>query len=278
MAADSFRTSSFVANCSILFTEHPLLERPEAARRAGFLDVELWWPFPQAVPPSSEQDDLVDAAERAQVRVTGLNYFGGDLAAGERGIIADPTRVEEFRASVEVAHRLGGRLGCRTFNALYGVRSTPANEAEPRTARANLRYAVDHAAETGATVVLEPLSDVPGYPLRTIAEVVEVIDEAGAPANLGLQADVYHLASNGVGLDEALAAAEVVRHVQIADHPGRGEPGSGDLPLGDFLCALRGSGYDGRVALEFAPTASTTDSLAAMRFAQASCDNSPGGE
>jgi hydroxypyruvate isomerase len=254
-----------------------MLRRPDAARRAGLGEVEFWWPFPSAVPTSSELDAFAAAVEGARVRVTGLNYFGGDLSAGERGIMADPARVEEFHESVRVAHQLGERLGCRSFNALYGVRSTHSI-AEQATALANLRYAVGWAAERGAVVLLEPLSGVPGYPLRTISEVRDIIDATGSPPNPGLQSDLYHLAANGVDLDEALEAVAITRHVQIADYPGRGAPGSGRLPLGGLLRAMRARGYDGRVALEYVPTGSTVDSLAALRVADAPFDNTPGGE
>jgi hydroxypyruvate isomerase len=268
---------AFVANCSILFTEYPLLRRAEAAHLAGFAEVEFWWPFPNATPTSFELDEFVTAIERAQVRVTGLNYYGGNLAGGQRGILADPARTDEFRETVRVAHRLGERVGCRSFNALYGVRSKHS-VPEDRTAHANLQYALDRAADGGAKVLLEPLSDVAGYPLRTITDVRDVIDAAGSPPHLGLQSDLYHLAANGVDLDEALDAVPITGHVQVADYPGRGEPGSGSLPLGEFLHGLRARGYDGRVALEYVPTGSTVDSLAALSALNAHFMNTPGGE
>src|SRR4051812_9031004 len=108
------------ANLSLLFTEVPFLERFAAARAAGFASVECWWPFRTADPGPAEVDGLLGAIDRAGVRLVGLNLFGGDLAAGERGIISHPERTAQLRASLAVAARVAGATGCGVFNALYG--------------------------------------------------------------------------------------------------------------------------------------------------------------
>jgi hydroxypyruvate isomerase len=252
----------YAVNLSILFTELDLLDRPAAAKAAGFDAVEFWWPFSVAAPRTGEVDAFVAAIADADVRLVGLNFFAGDLAAGERGVVSLPRRVEEFKAGVDLAVEIGRRLSCPAFNALYGNRIDGTSAAEQdAVALGNLRYAARAVADIGATVLLEPVSGIAGYPLRTVADVVAVLDRVGEP-NIGLLADLYHLAVNGDDVAAAIAAhTDRVAHVQIADAPGRGEPGSGELPLDDWLAALVANGYQGYVAAEYKPTATSADSF-----------------
>ena len=252
----------YAVNLSILFTELDLLDRGAAAKAAGFDAVEFWWPFGVAAPPAAEVDAFVSSVAAAGVRLVGLNFFAGDLASGERGLVSSPTRADEFRASVDLAVDIGRRLGCRAFNALYGNRIDAASTAEQdAVAIASLRYAATSVAQIGATVLLEPVSGIPAYPLRTAADVIAVLDQVDAP-NIGLLADLYHLAVNGEDVAAVIAArTDRTAHVQIADAPGRGEPGSGDLPLDDWLAALAANGYAGYVAAEYKPTVASADSF-----------------
>src|ERR671937_3060537 len=112
----------YAVNCSILLTELPLLERPAAARAAGFDAVEFWWPFAEPVPPDAEVDRFVRAIEDAGVRLTGLNFAAGDMPAGDRGLASWPGRETEFRDNIDVALGIGERLGTGVFNLLYGNR------------------------------------------------------------------------------------------------------------------------------------------------------------
>jgi hydroxypyruvate isomerase len=245
-------------NCSILFTELPLLERPAAARAAGFGAIELWWPFADAVPGDREVEALVSAITDAGVRLVALNFAAGDLAAGDRGLVSWPERAAEFRDNVEVAVGIGEQLGCRAFNALYGNRVDGADPAaQDELATGQLALAGRAAARVGGTVLLEPLSGAPRYPLRTAADAVAVLDRVAAAtgaANLGLLADLYHLASNGDDLDRLAGDhAGRVAHVQIADVPGRGAPGTGTLDLDRHLARLQAAGYRGFVGLEYVP-------------------------
>ncbi|HEY2793396.1 MAG TPA: TIM barrel protein, partial [Micromonosporaceae bacterium] len=122
-------------------------------------------------------------------------------------------------------------------------------------------YAASAVADIGATVLLEPVSAIPSYPLRTAADVLTVLDNVGAP-NTGLLADLYHLAVNGDDVAEAITKhTDRIAHVQIADAPGRGEPGSGELPIDEWLDALAAKGYSGYVAAEYKPTARSADSF-----------------
>ncbi|MFE0019487.1 hydroxypyruvate isomerase family protein [Amycolatopsis sp. NPDC059021] len=260
---------AYVANLSTLFKELPLLDRPKAARDAGFTGVEFWWPFEVAVPSRDEVDAFVAAIEKAGVRLTGLNFFAGDMPAGDRGVVSWPGRETEFAESLAVALGIAERLGCRSFNALYGNRIEGVEPArQDELALANLASAAEAAAGIGAQLVLEPLSGAERYPLKTTADAVKILDELGRD-NVRLLADLYHLATNGDDLD-ALVAAHTPRigHVQIADVPGRHEPGTGSLDIEGYLEKLETAGYRGEVGVEYLPAGETVASLQWLPIAQ----------
>jgi hydroxypyruvate isomerase len=256
----------YLVNCSLMFTEEPLLRRPAAARAAGFSAVEFWWPFATPVPPDHEVDAFVAAVSDAGVALVGLNFFAGDLAGPDCGVLSIPGRSGQFRDNIDVATGIGERLGVRGFNALYGNRVDGADPAaQDELATENIVLAAKAAAGIGATVFIEPVSGPKPYPLRTADDAVGVVRRARAAgaANVGFLCDLYHLASNGDDLDAAIAAhVGVTAHVQIADAPGRGEPGSGQLDLDRYLSALEDHGYRGWVSLEYKPTSTTEASLA----------------
>ncbi len=254
----------YAANCSLLFTEVPLLERPAAATAAGFTAVEFWWPWPdQPVPADAEVAAFVAAVQDAGVALVGLNFFAGDLAGPDAGVVSLPERVAEFRDNVDVVTGIGRSLGVPAFNALYGNRvETATPQQQDELAVENLAFAARAVAAIGGTVLVEPVSGPKPYPLRTAADVVAVLDRVDAD-NVGLLLDLFHLANNGDDLDAAVAAyPHRIAHVQIADHPGRHEPGSGTLDLDRLLHDIELGGYAGRVALEYVPTTTTLDSLA----------------
>lgn len=252
----------YEVNCSILFTELPLLERPAAVKAAGFDAVEFWWPFAEAVPADKDVDAFVAAVQDAGVQLVGLNFFAGDMPAGDRGLASWPSRSAEFRDNIDVTVAIGERLGCRAFNALYGNRvDEVAPEAQDELGAENLALAARAAARIGGTVLVEPVSGAERYPLLTAADALAVIDRAGE-ANVGLLADLYHLAVNGDDVDAVTAQhADRVAHVQIADAPGRNEPGTGNLPLDRQLAALEAAGYAGWVGLEYKPATTSADSF-----------------
>jgi hydroxypyruvate isomerase len=257
----------YLANCSMLFTEVPLLERAAAAKAAGFDTVEFWWPWPdRPVPGDADVDAFVAAIQDAGVQLAGLNFFAGDLAGPDCGVLSIPARSQQFRDNVEVTLGIGERLGTKAFNALYGNRVDEATPGEQDDLGAeNLAYAAKAADRLGATVLVEPVSGPKPYPLRTAADAVGVVDRVRATgaANVGFLCDLFHLANNGDDVDAAIAGyADRVAHVQIADAPGRGEPGSGELPLDRWLGDLERAGYAGYVGLEYKPTTSTAESLA----------------
>lgn len=244
---------AYTVNCSILLTELPLLERPPAAKAAGFDAVEFWWPFADSVPADREVDAFIGAIRDAGVQLTGLNFAAGDLPAGDRGLVSWMGRESEFHDNIDVVVGIGRALGTTGFNALYGNRSADVDrEAQDATAVANLAAAAAGVAAIGGTVLLEPVSGVPRYPLRKAADVLTVIDRVGA-ANVKLLADFYHLAVNG---DDVAAVIEDhaadFGHIQIADAPGRGAPGTGILPLRAWIDRSSELGYAGPVSLEYA--------------------------
>ena len=248
-----------------MFTELALLERPQAAKQTGFDAVEFWWPWAVAVPSDAEVEEFVTAVTSADVQLVGLNFFAGDMAGGDRGLVSWPARSGEFKDNIDVTVALGERLGCRAFNALYGNRvddSTP--EEQDNLAAENIVLAAKAAQRIGGTVLVEPVSGAPRYPLLTAAEARQVIDRASAEGadNVRLLFDVYHLAVNGDDVEAAIdASAGRIGHVQIADAPGRNEPGTGTLDIDYYLGRLAATGYDGWVGLEYKPSGKSADSF-----------------
>jgi hydroxypyruvate isomerase len=260
--AGSRHSLPYDVNLSILFTEIPLLERAEVARALGFKAVEFWWPFEVAVPPDAEVDRFVSSVEDAGLALIGLNFFAGNMAAGERGLVSWLGREAEFTDSVDVAVDIAGRLGCRSFNALYGNRIDGVDPSvQDELALSNLDFAAGAAEKIGAGLVIEPLSGAERYPLLTAADAIALIDKLGRD-NVTLLADLYHLGVNGEDLDTVIAEyTPRIGHVQIADVPGRGEPGSGSQDIEGYLEKLQAAGYDGHVGIEYKATGASADSF-----------------
>jgi len=156
--------TSWTVNCSILLADRPLLARPQAARDAGFDAVEFWWPFPTATPSDREVDEFVAAVRDAGVTLSGLNFAAGDMPAGERGLLSDPKRAEQFRDSVAIAVEIGAHLGTAGFNALYGLRL----DAGTLLAPSDPRLALLHQIAEGVRSLLRtaqqtyPITRMPG--------------------------------------------------------------------------------------------------------------------
>ncbi|MDT0380385.1 TIM barrel protein [Streptomyces sp. DSM 42041] len=252
----------FTVNLSILFTELPLLERPAAAAAAGFRAVELWWPWVDApVPPQSDLDALRDALRDAGTQLTGLNFYAGRLPGPDRGALSVPgEESERFRANVDVAAGFAESLGCTALNALYGNRvEGVSDEEQDALALANLQLAARAADRIGAVVLIEALNapESPRCPVVSAPRAVEVVEQVNAATGLDnarFLMDLYHLSMNGEDLAGVIERyAGVTGHVQIADNPGRGAPGTGDLDFTDLLGRLRKHGYDGWVGLEYKP-------------------------
>ncbi|MDQ0821297.1 hydroxypyruvate isomerase [Arthrobacter sp. V4I6] len=253
---------TYSVNCSILLTELPLLQRPAAAKAAGFDAVEFWWPFDTSVPGDAHVTAFERAITDAGVQLTGLNFNAGNMPGGDRGLVSWPSRSAEFLDNIDAVAGIGAHLGCKAFNALYGNRiDGESAEKQDAVGAENLAAAAAGIARIGGTVLLEPVSGAPRYPLLTAADVLDVIARVKAESgmeNVKLLADFYHLAVNG---DDVAAVienhAKDFGHIQIADSPGRGAPGSGDLPLGEWIERSRELGYAGYTGLEYKEPAET---------------------
>lgn len=252
----------FTVNLSILFTELPLLERPAAAAAAGFTAVELWWPWTDApVPEKSELDGLRRALTDAGTRLTGLNFYAGQLPGPDRGALSVPgEESSKFRRNVEVVAGFAQSTGCTALNALYGNRVTGASPAEQdQLALENLTLAAHAAHDIGAVLLIEALNAVesPHCPIVSAPKAVDVVEEVNRATGLGnakFLMDLYHLAMNGEDLHKVIDAyTAVTAHVQIADSPGRGAPGTGELDFAGLLDRLAEAGYEGRIGLEYKP-------------------------
>ena len=246
----------FDVNCSILFTELPLTQRATAARAAGFDAVEFWWPWDAMVPSDAAADAFVRSVADAGVELVSLNFHTGDMAAGERGIVSHPARAADFRENAAAAAEIAGRTGCKRLNAPYGLRlpGVPAAEQDAVAAE-NLAFAARAAEKAGAAVLVEAINsvDIPGFPVDTAGKALEVIGRADA-ANVGFLADLYHLAKMGEDVADVLSRhRESILHVQVADPPGRGAPGTGTLDFEPLFRQLAAQGYEGRVGLEYVP-------------------------
>src|SRR4051794_2259672 len=234
----------FSAHVSMLFRDLPPLERPAAARAAGFELVETWWPEP----------GFADAVRAAGVGVSCLNADGGSIPDGERGFLNVPERADESLAAVERALALAREVGSPVVNVLAG-RALPdvPRRRQLDTALALLRDAAALAEAAGVAIVLEPINelDIPGYLLPTARAAADAIEAVGSPA-LRLLFDAYHSARSGADpLREVREVAALLGHVQYADHPGRGAPGTGTIDLDAFVATLAEVGYEGAVGLEY---------------------------
>lgn len=248
----------FAANLSMLFTEHPFLERFAAANGAGFEAVEFLFPY--------EFDTAAIGRELQgnNLELVLFNLPAGNFASGDRGMANDPGRVEEFRAGVATALQTAQSLGSGRLNCLAGLRLAGVpDETQIATLVDNLRYAADAAAQAGIRQVVEPLNvyDAPGYFLPTPESGFSLIERVDHP-NCKLQYDIYHSQRMSGNLAATIAAhIGQIGHVQIADSPDRHEPGTGEINYPFVLQALDDAGYDGWVSLEYRPRESTESSL-----------------
>jgi hydroxypyruvate isomerase len=188
----------------------------------------------------------------------------GDWKGGERGLMCLPDREDEFLESVRSALVLARRLGTRNINILAGIPdASTRDEVTQETLLRNLRQSAELAAERGVAVLVENINqvDVPGYSINTVDKAVSIIKAAGH-SNIGLQLDQYHASMSGEDPVEALRENfGLIAHVQIADTPGRHEPGTGSAPIQRFLAELDEAAYAGFVGLEYRPLGSTDEGL-----------------
>nr|WP_163501510.1 hydroxypyruvate isomerase [Halomonas socia] len=248
----------FAANLSMLFTEEEFLDRFEAAAQAGFKGVEYLFPYDY---PASEIKARLDAHGLTQVL---HNLPAGDWAAGERGIACHPDRVEEFRAGVEQAIDYATVLGCRQVNCLAGIQPQGVSQEQARqTLIDNLRYAADKLEAAGILLLAEPINtrDIPGFFLNRTDQALALFEVVGS-ANLKLQYDIYHMQIMEGDLAPTIEANLVqIAHVQLADNPGRHEPGTGEIHYPFLFAHLDRLGYDGWIGCEYKPATTTCEGL-----------------
>jgi hydroxypyruvate isomerase len=249
---------SFAANLSFMWTELPFLERLDAAREAGFSHVEYMFPYEH---PARDLKARLDNNGLDQVL---FNLPAGDWTAGDRGIASDPRRTQEFHAGVEEALTYAEALDVWQLNCLAGLRLEGVEEAvQWATLVENVRHAARRLGSSGRRLLVEPVNtfDVPGFLLPTTGDAVRVIDEVGEP-NVVLQFDAYHVQRmEGDPTDRLRPLLDFVGHVQIADHPGRHQPGTGEIDFAALFDLLDGTGYPGTVGLEYIPDPDTVASL-----------------
>jgi hydroxypyruvate isomerase len=248
----------FAANLTMLFTELPFLDRFEAAAKAGFKAVEFLFPYPYAVA------ELKDRLTANGLTLVLHNLPAGDWDAGERGIACLPERAGEFREGVAKAIDYGTALGVPQLNCLAG--KAPAGVADAvlrETFVGNLRYAAAELKKAGLKLLMEPINtyDIPRFYLNRTAQAIALIDEVGSD-NLFVQYDIYH-AQRMEG--ELIATMQKhlsrIAHIQLADNPGRNEPGTGEIHYGNVFKALDRMGYTGWIGCEYKPATTTEAGL-----------------
>ncbi|MFV9503433.1 MAG: hydroxypyruvate isomerase family protein [Oscillochloridaceae bacterium umkhey_bin13] len=249
----------FALNISLTLRELALREQIETAARLGFSTIELWWPR------GEDHQALVRHVRDAGLQVALLNFDAGVIAQGERGMLNHPQRQQEFRANVPVALDLAQQLGCRRLNALVGkwLPDLP-RPAQLARVRENLAFACEHAAVVGTNVLVESLNhwENAGYLVCDTANTIALLQSVGAP-NLRYQYDVYHMQRmEGNIVPTIMANLHWIDHIQVADTPGRHQPGTGELNYPFIFAALAKSGYAGFIGLEFIPRGSLEASLA----------------
>ncbi|MDW6023855.1 2-oxo-tetronate isomerase [Mesorhizobium sp. BAC0120] len=252
----------FSANLSMLFTEHDFLDRFAAAANAGFEAVEYVGPYdhaPEVIATRLRQNRLTQAL---------FNLPLGDWSKGERGIAILPDRVEEFQQGVEMAIRYAKALGCNQVNCLAGIAPQGADRTQlQNTFVRNLRYAAEKLSESGIRLLVEPINtrDIPGFFLTHSRQALDLIDRIGSD-NLYLQYDIYHMQVMEGDLARTIEKnLNRISHIQIADNPGRNEPGTGEINYQFLHEHLDRIGYSGWVGAEYRPTGGTVEGLGWFR-------------
>ena len=240
----------------MLFTEVPFLERFSRASRAGFRAVEFWWPAD--VPTES----LIEAALESGCQVVLFNLDAGDLAGGERGLLSNPRHQDRFEQNAIEAIELAMRLKCPRVHAPVGLEVLDLDRAEQlQLAQKNLAWVADLARDRGIEILVEALNIFDNGPclVSTTHEATALIDAANRK-NIRLQYDVYHAQRmEGNVVETVRRLSGRIAHIQIADSPGRGEPGTGEIDYRTLLRTLDDVGYPGYIGLEYRPMTDTTE-------------------
>ncbi len=252
----------FCANLTMLFNEVGFLDRFERAARAGFTAVEYLFPY------EWEAKLLAELLRKNNLSQVLHNLPAGDWAKGERGIATLPGREGEFQEGVGRAIGYAKTLGCGQLNCLVGL--TPTGEAPEKTRErlvANLRFAASALEKEGIRFLVEPLNlfDMPGFNLSGSARTLQLIAEVNHP-NLWLQYDVYHMQNTEGNLINGIRNnLSRIAHIQIADNPGRNEPGTGEINFPNLFKAIDDMGYNGWIGCEYKPLGDTQAGLSWLK-------------
>ncbi|OWY28648.1 hydroxypyruvate isomerase [Herbaspirillum robiniae] len=246
------------ANLTMLFTEQPFLERFKAAADAGFKAVEFLFPY------AFDPEQIADQLRANKLQLVLHNLPAGNWDGGERGIACHPDRVAEFRAGVDDAIRYARALEVPQLNCLVGILPQGVSrEAAREVLVGNLKYAAGKLKESGIRLLIEPINsfDIPGFFLNTTRQAVELILATGSD-NLFVQYDIYHMQRMEGELANTIKAnLSLIRHVQLADNPGRFEPGTGEINYRYLFRFLDEIGYDGWIGCEYKPRTGTKEGL-----------------
>ena len=252
----------FAANLSMLFTEVDFLDRFAVAAEAGFTGVEYLFPYDFSV---TEIKARLESNGLTQVL---FNLPAGNWTKGERGIACHPDRIEEFRAGVDLAIAYAQVLGNKQLNCLAGIRPQSVDpETIERTFVANLKYAADKLEAAGIKLVIEAINtlDIPDFYLNNTHQGLDIREKVGS-ANLFLQYDIYHMQIMEGDLARTMATyLEEINHIQLADNPGRNEPGTGEINFHFLFEHLDRIGYQGWVGCEYKPATTTLAGLSWLK-------------
>ncbi|GAA4026889.1 hydroxypyruvate isomerase [Actimicrobium antarcticum] len=250
--------AKFSANLTMLFNEVPFMDRFGAAAHAGFRGVEFLFPY------AFHADQIADKLNTYQLDLVLHNLPAGNWDAGERGIACHPDRIQEFQEGVAEALRYAKVLGVKQINCLAGIVPTGVDvELAHATLVSNLTYAATHLKTAGIRLLIEPINtfDIPGFFLSTTKQAVALIHQTGSD-NLFLQYDIYHMQRmEGELVNTMKNNLPIIKHIQLADNPGRFEPGTGEINYGFVIPWLDQSGYDGWIGCEYKPRAGTVEGL-----------------
>jgi hydroxypyruvate isomerase len=248
----------FAANLTMLFNEVPFLDRFEKAAAAGFTGVEYLFPYDFPV------EELVAKLKANNLTQVLHNLPAGNWGGGERGIAILPERVDEFRAGVDKAITYATALGCPQVNILAGIVPAGADrELLHNTFVNNLKFAAPKIKEAGLKLLIEPINtrDIPGFFLNYTKQAKAIIEEVGSD-NLFIQYDIYHMQIMEGDLARTIEAnLAAIAHIQLADNPGRNEPGTGEINYEFLFRHLDAIGYTGWVGCEYKPKGETTAGL-----------------
>ena len=251
----------FSANLTMLFSDVDFLDRFERAAKAGFKAVEYMFPYPY------RKDDLSERLQKHGLQQVLFNLPAGDWVAGDRGLACLPGREGEFRNGVGLAIEYATALGCPLVNCLVGKAPGGAPEKARRTLIDNLRFAATALEKEKIRLLVEPLNirDMPGFYLCGTANALKLIEEVNHP-NLWLQYDIYHMQVTEGNLMQTIQENfKRIAHIQLADNPGRNEPGTGEINFPNIFRFLDKMGYTGWIGCEYKPLGKTEEGLAWMK-------------